>query len=448
MSRTTKLLASLILLAALVAVGVSSYLAYESIRPGKMAGCTFESFDCDGALASSWSHWLGVPVAIIGGLVYLAIAAMVWPAAMNPRSASMSVLIALVTSAVGAGIWFTGLQFFDLEGLCLYCLITHACGLAIGAMTVALYFVAAADARSWTRVTSSASVPSFVGSRGDSGSSLSSLFGIVAGVVVVAVLVGVQLAIPSDMSKPMQEIDLQHVTRAKPPVEEKPSKAPDFMAEGSDDQEEKAPAAPSKPERLLNFAALASPLDTYAMPMLGNPDATYVVTEMLDYTCSHCRQLHPHLAAARERYGDQLAVVLYHVPLSADCNDHLPPGKRGRKEACEYARLAIGVWQLAPEKFPEYHNWLMQGRQAPSLGEAKQRAMQIAGDQLLLDNKLKKQITDRLRRQSDDWHTLKSGLPLLLFPESAVSGAGKGSAEVFKLLEDKLGVAPAADQPQ
>jgi protein-disulfide isomerase len=250
------------------------------------------------------------------------------------------------------------------------------------------------------------------------------------------------------MSKPMQEIDLQHVTRAKPPTNEKPSTAPDFMSEGSEDEVEKQSAAQAKAEHLVNFAALASPLDTHAMPVLGDPDATYVVAEMLDYTCSHCRQLHPHLAAARERYGDQLAVVLYHVPLSADCNDHLPPGKRGRKEACEYARLAIGVWQLAPEKFPEYHNWLMQGRRAPSLGEAKQRAMQIAGDKLLLDDKLKKQITDRLRRQSDDWNTLKTGLPLLLFSDSAVSGAGKGSAEVIKLLEDKLGVAPLAEQPQ
>lgn len=448
MSRSTTLLASLLLLAALVAAGLSSYLAYKSIWPGKMAGCTFESFDCEGALASSWSHWLGVPVAVMGGVVYLAIAAFVWPAALSPRGPAMTVLIALATSALGAGIWFTGLQLFDLDGLCLFCLITHACGVAIAVLTLVLYCTAGTDTRSWTRITSSGSIPGIVASRGDAESPIHPIAGFVAGLVVVGALIAAQLLLPTDLSKPMQEVDLQHVTRATPEPTGESSTAPDFMSDGPEAEATQRPTTPETPKRLLNFAAFARPLDTQAIPMLGDPDATYVVAEMFDYTCSHCRKLHPPLKAARERYGDQLAIALVHVPLSAECNDHLPPGKRGRKEACEYARLAIGVWQLAPDEFPAFHDWLMTGSRAPAIADAKKRALEIAGDRLLLDDKLKSQLTERLRRQAGDWHTLKAGLPLLLFSDSAMSGAGVGEAEVFRLLEEKLGVVPAAEQPQ
>ena len=43
--------------------------------------------------------------------------------------------------------------------------------------------------------------------------------------------------------------------------------------------------------------------DTCGHPVLGDPEAKYVVVKMFDYTCRHCRKLHHHLERARKRYG-------------------------------------------------------------------------------------------------------------------------------------------------
>jgi hypothetical protein len=99
---------------------------------------------------------------------------------------------------------------------------------------------------------------------------------------------------------------------------------------------------------------------------------------------------------------------------------------------------------LAPKQFAEYHDWLLEGRLPPPLGKAKQRAMELAGNKVLLDEKLKSTITSRLRRQCDDWQELNSGLPILLFGESAVNGGGKTDEELFGTLEERLGIDPQA----
>ncbi len=103
---------------------------------------------------------------------------------------------------------------------------------------------------------------------------------------------------------------------------------------------------------------------------------------------------------------------------------------------------------LAPEHFTEYHNWLMEGRLPPSVAKAKQRAMALAGNRVLLDDKLKADITARLRQQCDDWHALDSGLPILLFGESAVTGGGKTDEELFANFEERLGLQPERESDE
>lgn len=444
MSTATKILASLITLAALVAVGVSAYLAWESLAGAEVASCGAEGFDCQSVLASSWSRWLGLPVALLGGVVYLAIAAVVWPAANAPRGMAMNLLAALSLMAIGAALWFVGLQLFQIQAFCLFCLTVHACGLAIAGMTVGLYLTTRdvqLDPHS-TVVSSGGSIPGIVAaSRTESSSPLYMAASLVVGAMGVAALAIGQIVLPTDTSTAMQEVVLKPVTHAK--VSDT-NDAPDFMQNAPIDDQPRTSAPAGPAHRLMSFAALPSPIEIDTEPLLGSSDATYVMVEMMDYTCSHCRQLAPRLLAARERYGDQLAIVIRPVPLGSDCNDHLPKGRRGRKSSCDYSQLAMAVWQLAPEKFPEYHNWLLEGRLPPPMGRARQRAISLAGDQVVLDTKLKSKITDRLRKHADEWAALDAGLPLLIFSDSAVTGGGKSDEELFKTLESKLGIEPAA----
>lgn len=448
MSTTTKILATFITLVALVALGAAGYLTWKSWSDGVVAGCMADgAFDCDDVLASRWSKWFGVPVAALGGLAYLGIVATVWPAAGRPRGAAMSILLALASTVVATALWFVGLQLFQLQSFCLYCMIVHGCGLTVAGLVLAMYLTADPLAKPAARRAvvgmSESHIPSFVASRPTDEPSVSPVVAMVCAAIGVVVLIGGQVLGPDSSTTALSEIELKSVANRPVNTASDEEQTPDFMENKSTTQA-LDDAEPAEPERLLSFVGLAQPVDTYAVPMVGDPEAEHVVVELLDYTCTHCRKLHPRLLRARERYGDQLGIVLYHAPLSSGCNDHMPPGRKGRPSACEYAHLAISVWMLAPEHFSEFHNWLMEGRLPPPLGKAKQRAMELAGDKVLLDQRLKSDITERLRLHCANWHELDSGLPILLFGDSAVQGGGKTDDELFATLEQRLGIEPLA----
>jgi hypothetical protein len=339
---------------------------------------------------------------------------------------------------------------FQLQSFCFYCLIVHACGLAVAGLAMALYVTAdpmveAGPSRSVVSMSGS-QIPTLVASRRDDQPSVSPAVACTLALIGLFGLIGGQVVGPDSSTLAVREIEIKPAPMSPGQKSIRNVGAPDFMDNRSITAASDADKLDSG--RLVSFAGLPHPIDTYAVPVLGARDAENVVVEMLDYTCTHCRDLHPRLMGARERYGDQFCIVLYHAPLSADCNNHLPPGKKGRPSACEYARLAISVWMFAPTHFTEYHNWLMEGRLPPPLAQAKQRAMQLAGNRVLLDDQLKTKITRLLRRQCDDWHTLDSGLPILLFGETAVQGGGKTEAELFAILEERLGLEPPASSDE
>src|SRR5215210_8291410 len=60
-----------------LAFGVASYLAWRAMTQTAVAGCSVGSNEgCDLVLSSSWSKWLGIPVAVIGLGCYATLAAL------------------------------------------------------------------------------------------------------------------------------------------------------------------------------------------------------------------------------------------------------------------------------------------------------------------------------------------------------------------------------------
>src|SRR3954464_6810665 len=58
-----------------LAFGVASYLAWHAMTQTAVAGCTVGSnAGCDVVLTSSWSKWLGIPVAVLGLACYATLA--------------------------------------------------------------------------------------------------------------------------------------------------------------------------------------------------------------------------------------------------------------------------------------------------------------------------------------------------------------------------------------
>jgi uncharacterized membrane protein len=119
-----------------LAFGVASYLAWHSVTQAPVAGCSVgSSIHCDVVLSSSWSKWLGIPVAVLGLSCYATLASL--SVLLGLRSAPANRWIATIFTmlsivAAGASLWFIALQVFSIQSYCLYCLITDACGIALG----------------------------------------------------------------------------------------------------------------------------------------------------------------------------------------------------------------------------------------------------------------------------------------------------------------------------
>src|SRR5215470_15782264 len=99
-----------------LAFGIASYLAWHSLTQTAVAGCTAGSDEgCDLVLTSSWSKWLGIPVAILGLACYSTLATLSVFLGVQSATASRWITTAFVMlsiTAAGASIWLIGVQIF------------------------------------------------------------------------------------------------------------------------------------------------------------------------------------------------------------------------------------------------------------------------------------------------------------------------------------------------
>jgi uncharacterized membrane protein/protein-disulfide isomerase len=499
MSGTQKLLTALITALALVALGVSTYLSWVTWQQSTVAGCTGGSLaDCDEVLSSSGSKWLGIPVSVLGAATYAGILALVWPAALR-GGWLMTALLTLAMMAAGAGVWFVGNQAFVVQHFCLYCMAVHLCGIAICLLTILLVrsttwaiesnpmgsFFAADDAWPSDDVPMSPFAPLIAAGIASVG-----LMALIGGQVFFAPagMEVVDIPVPGDEREELAGPEEQ----APQIVKDEPAEEPQEQTPGLAEEEPagEAVVATDEPEvaeeevtteeqgldvatettnqsfeelfgespgdtlltatsdtpvpRVFRFKYLKGDIDVENNPTLGNPYARVRMVEMLDYTCPHCRKLHHFIEKAVERYGDQFGVVIYHVPLNRKCNQLVKIDQTSHTNACDLAKLAFGVWKLAPEKFPEFHDWLMTGDKAPPLHEVKSKAMALAGTKVLTDKSIEIESKRRVAEHARDMDALKIGLPILIFDGGVIKGMPGSDAEWFQMLEQRLGLKPVS----
>jgi uncharacterized membrane protein len=117
---------------------VSAYLAWHVVSQTPVAGCGVGGENgCDVVLSSSWSKWLGVPVAVPGLACYATLAALSVALGVQNRGAKRWINTAFLMMGVLAAIaslWFLALQVFVIGHFCPYCIVTDLCGIAIGAI--------------------------------------------------------------------------------------------------------------------------------------------------------------------------------------------------------------------------------------------------------------------------------------------------------------------------
>ena len=380
-------------LLAAAALGLSLMLLFSSLgRAGVLVGCEPGS-GCDHVLTSRWSVVLGVPVSALAVVTYLGVLAAllhIGPGASYRRQhGAWLVLIGLAVWIIAAAVWFTAVQWWWLDEWCKYCLAVHGLGVVLAVM---ILFYAPIG-----RVRVEAHEPA----------DPVMIRPALAAVLDVALLIGLQTGFPP--APP------EAVTRTI----------------NSD-------TGPG-PDRVVTFYKGTVALRPHELPILGSPDAEHILVSLVDYTCPYCRQMHQYLQQARQRYGHQIAVVILPIALKDDCFDADERSEPRHTASHDLARLALRVWQAAPQAFETFEEQLFAPPKPPTPAEAQQLARRWLDDAAADDDWPDQQIA----RNLTFYRLTGNGVLPKIFVRSVVfQGRAESAEALFALLEKELGIVP------
>ena len=290
-----------------------------------MVGCGVGS-SCVRVLNGRWATVGGVlPVSGLAAGTYLAMlvaSLFISPVTEAPvRRLAWRAMLVLAGAAAGSAVWFIILQKWIIGSFCPYCMATHITGLLLAVLVLWQAPRQFDDLSNSRRVIGRLSVMGLATS----------------GVTLAGVMAACQVHF-----------------------------VPPAVYRGGESQT-------SQPA-----------FDLHAVPLVGLPDAPYVVNLLFDYQCPHCQELHWMLDEAIRRYGGKLAFVLCPTPLNTRCNPYIPQDVDEFKGSCELAKIAMAVWVAKREAFPAFDRWMFSFEsgdrwQPRSLDAAKAKAVELVG---------------------------------------------------------------------
>lgn len=412
----------------LAALGVSALLLWGSWGNRPLPGCGPDS-GCGTVLQSRWAYLFGIPVSLPACLTYLALlgGTVAWRRATTAvaRSRVAWLLCALATTLIGAAFWFIGLQLFATKAVCPFCMAAHACGLLAGGLILRQGLPA---------VSNRSTVPA--ATRPPKPFLPPAVKPVLAGFAGVLLLAAAQI-VHQPPTYEIQALDQPALRLTSAPT--------------TSTNTEPAPAAPSaeaaKPSRrpTLKLYGGEFGLNLDTVPVLGSPDAPCVMLCLFDYTCDHCRQLHPRLVEAVHARSNRLAVAFMPVPLDAACNPVVKRPILEHARACEYARTALAVWRADPVQGHAYDEWFFAQPRQPSLEAARDEALRLVGSNVLANALLDPRIDRQLAWSTSLYHTnyLRYGrgaLPQLMLGTNLVFGVLRSSQDLQRLLSAGCGL--------
>jgi uncharacterized membrane protein/thiol-disulfide isomerase/thioredoxin len=390
-----------------IAMGVDGYLAWVSLSHGAAAGCGAES-GCNAVLQSRWAYWLGLPVSVPALLLYLALLGSTVllqkrPSADDQRG-SWAAIIVLSVVIVGSAFWFVSLQVFVIQSFCKYCLTAHACGFAAAMLLLSnIPYAAAPGTPMWSPAPDKPGVP-----RG----ALALLIGV--GLAGVAALAAGQMLVQKERN--VVKLVAASATNVA------------ASASSTNEDELASPNARLIAPRTLSLYNGKFILHLDELPMMGSPDATNLIVCLLDYTCIHCRALHPILTQVTQQYSNQFGIVCLPISLSPECNPFIPKANAHMDpSACAYARLGLAVWRAKPAAHLQFDDYLFTGNKPPPVDEAKAFAAKLVGaDKLeaaMSDPWVSQQILTDCKLHRTNWVAVDdSAMPQIVMGNAISSG--------------------------
>ncbi|MCC9607822.1 thioredoxin domain-containing protein [Blastopirellula sp. JC732] len=394
------MLRSALLAVLIVGLGLCGYLTYASLTASPVAGCGFNS-SCHDVLNSEWSKWFTLPVSVVGFAVYASalgiLAFTFFSIPDESKRQGEQFVVVLMTLAAVSAVWFIGIQAGVLGKYCPFCMGAHACSL-IGAGLAWAAFPPG------VRQATSAGVVSFLG---------------------LVMLIFGQVAMPEPDGPRNATVQQKQVAEVELRL-----KSPD------EDRIEKS--------RKVLFAGGAVEVDTYAWPIIGDPEAEFVVIDVMDYTCEYCRDASHFLDQARQQYDGKLAVIVMPLPLSDNCNAYVPETLPEHESACQLAYLAINLWRMKPEEYEAFHHWLFEGEdfknQEEALAYLDERFGKEFVDELINDNAPAGYINEALRLADPERENQLFGLMPAIVGKTQISeGAFSKLDEIMQPFEFDFG---------
>ena len=369
-----------ILTLALLGFTINLYLLVRRFADGSagVAGCGGGS--CDEVLASRWSAVFGIPVTVLGVLVYAGLIL-----SLTDRFRRWN--LPLLGAVTGAALWFVFVQGVILEKICPWCMSAHAVGIAVMGFGLLRH--------------------------GGSREFVSMLWCVAKW--TAAAFLGIGLAQVYGPIPATYRIEGAVSSAAVPAPE---------AGEG----------------RKVLFNGGLKSYDVMSLPRRGPADAKHVMVEFFDYQCAACRTMAGILEAFAAKHPKDVAILLMPAPLDEACNEHVPAGGQ-HPGSCEIARIAIAVWRVKPEAFATWHQKIIAG---PSVASAYRLALEtMSHDRLesaLADSSIDRQIRANLADLREFSKTTDK-LPKLLIRDTRIlHGLPSGEADFIRVMEKELGL--------
>ena len=390
-----------------LALVLSIILSWNYLEGGSMVGCGGGS-PCEQVLNSQWSTIAGIiPISGLAVGVYLALlvaSLFIGPATEAPiRSLAWSVMLILVGSVAGSAIWFTILQKWFIGHFCPYCMSTHITGLLLAALVIWRAIKEFSKQSNYIPLTNHAKVENV---------SKATPKNIIRPVPVMGLaLIGLVLA----------GILAFYQINFTPSAVYRDGKSQD-----------KLPA-----------------IDYHAVPMVGSPDAPYVVILLFDYQCQHCQKIHFMLNEAIRHYNGKLAFALCPAPLNTECNPYIPQDVDAFKNSCELARIGMAVWVARREVFPVFENWMFtfdsgDSWRPRSLETTRAKAVELVGQEKFStawsDPWIGQYIQTCIRIYGQTIQSGKGGIPKLIFGSHWVIPELYNADDLVMILQKSLAV--------
>ncbi len=422
-----------------LALALSGYLGWHFLVGGKVIGCDGGS-SCDQVLNSRWSAIGGVvPVSGLAAGAYLAMlvaSLSIGPATPAPvRRLAWGAMLVLVGAVGGSAVWFTIVQKWIMGAFCAYCMITHTTSLLLTALVIwrapkqfdndstapadgykigVRPSAGAASSGHLPHKTRSMTVQTTEVAAPENGRTPGAVCGCTSAAqqCVIGPLPAIGLVLAGIMAACQVVI------------------TPPAVYRGGESH-------PNQPA-----------IDPRNVPLVGSPDAPYVVILLFDYKCPHCQQMHFLLDEAIRRYNGKLAFALCPAPLSRQCNPYIPQDVDGYQGSCELVKVGMAVWVARREAFPAFNRWMFTLESGDhwrprSLDAARAKAVELVG-QAKFEAAQANPWIDRFMQTSIRIYggTIQGGnaVPKLVFGSRWVIPVVYDADELVSILQDSLAV--------